>query len=84
MGSVRLSAERLDGPYGLVRLRLQVENASAWNDPAADRSVALRHALVAAHSLIGIDQGVFLSLLDPRSGPSRPPRPAATSTPGRS
>jgi hypothetical protein len=65
MGSVRLSAERLDGPYGLVRLRLQVENASAWNDPAADRSVALRHALVAAHSLIGIDQGVFLSLLDP-------------------
>jgi hypothetical protein len=65
MGSVRLSAERLDGPYGLVRLRLQVENASAWNDPKADRSVALRHSLVAAHSLIGIDQGVFLSLLDP-------------------
>jgi hypothetical protein len=65
MGSVRLSAERLDGPYGLVRLRLQVENTSAWNDPAAGRSVALRHALVAAHSLIGIDQGVFLSLLDP-------------------
>ncbi len=65
MGSVRLSAERLEGPYGLVRLRLQLENASAWNDPRADRSIALRHSLVAAHSLIGIDQGVFLSLLDP-------------------
>jgi hypothetical protein len=65
MGSVRLSAERLDGPYGLVRLRLALENASAWNDPKADRSVALRHSLVAAHSLLGIDQGVFLSLLDP-------------------
>jgi hypothetical protein len=65
LGSVKLSAERLDGPYGLVRLRLVLENATAWNDPGADRSVALRHSLVAAHSLIGIDQGVFLSLLDP-------------------
>ena len=65
MGSVRLSAERLEGPYGLVRLRLQLENATAWNDPGADRSVALRHSLVAAHSLLGIDRGVFLSLLDP-------------------
>ncbi|HEX7148435.1 MAG TPA: hypothetical protein VF512_13070 [Actinomycetota bacterium] len=65
MGLVRLSAERLEGPYGLVRLRLQLENATAWNDPGADRSVALRHSLVAAHSLLGIDRGVFLSLLDP-------------------
>ena len=65
LGTVTLSAERLEGPYGLVRLRLRVENASAWHDPRADRSVALRHSLVAAHSLLGIDQGVFLSLLDP-------------------
>jgi hypothetical protein len=65
MGVVKLSAVRLDGPYGLVRLRLVVENASAWQDPEADRGVALRRSLVAAHSLIGIDQGVFLSLLDP-------------------
>jgi hypothetical protein len=65
MGTIKLSAHRLDGPYGLVRLRLVVENASAWQDPRADRSMALRRSLVAAHSLIGIDRGVFLSLLDP-------------------
>ena len=65
LGTVVLSAERLEGPYGLVRLRLQLENATAWNDPGADRGVALRHSLVAAHSLLGIDRGVFLSLLDP-------------------
>ena len=65
LGEVKLSAERLDGPYGLVRLRLGLENASAWHDPGADRAVALRHSLVAAHSLVGVDQGVFLSLLDP-------------------
>jgi hypothetical protein len=65
LGTVRLSAERLEGPYGLVRLRLVVENASAWHQRGADRGVALRHSLVAAHSLLGIDAGVFLSLLDP-------------------
>jgi hypothetical protein len=65
LGAVTLSARRLDGPYGLVRLRVRVENASAWHDPKADRGVALRRSLVAAHSLLGIDQGVFLSLLDP-------------------
>lgn len=65
LGAVRLSAERLEGPYGLVRLRLVVENATAWYRAGADRSVALRHSLVAAHSLLGVDQGVFLSLLDP-------------------
>ena len=64
-GEVKLSAERLDGPYGLVRLRLRLENASVWRDPAADRATALRRALVAAHSLLGVDLGVFLSLLDP-------------------
>jgi hypothetical protein len=65
LGVVKLSAWRLEGPYGLVRLRLRVENASAWHDPSADRAVALRRSLVAAHSLLGVDQGVFLSLLDP-------------------
>jgi hypothetical protein len=64
-GELKLSAERLDGPYGLVRLRLRVENVSVWRDPAADRATALRRALVAAHSLLGVDRGVFLSLLDP-------------------
>ena len=65
LGTVTLSARRLEGPYGLVRLRVGLENASAWHDPGADRAVALRRSLVAAHSLIGVDQGVFLSLLDP-------------------
>jgi len=65
LGTVRLSAERLEGPYGLVRLRARLENASAWHDPKASRDTALRRSLVAAHSLLGVDHGVFLSLLDP-------------------
>jgi hypothetical protein len=65
LGSVRLSAERLEGPYGLVRLRARLENASAWHDPAAGREIALRRSLIAAHTLIGVDHGRFVSLLDP-------------------
>jgi hypothetical protein len=65
LGAVKLSAERLEGPYGLVRLRVRLENASAWHEPGAGRDKALRRALIAAHSLIGVDQGMFLSLLDP-------------------
>src|SRR4029453_4511177 len=41
------------------------DTASAWPDPSAGRAVPLRRSLIAAHSLIGIDRGVFLSLLDP-------------------
>jgi hypothetical protein len=65
LGMARLSAERLEGPYGLVRVRVGVENASVWHDPGAGREAALRRALVAAHSLLAVDRGVFLSLLDP-------------------
>ena len=65
LGAVRLGAERLEGPYGVVRLRARVENTSAWHDPAAGRDVALRRSLVAAHTLLAVDQGAFVSLLDP-------------------
>jgi hypothetical protein len=64
-GVVRLATERLEGPYGLVRLRVRVENTSAWHDPKAGRELALRRALVAAHTLLAVDQGMFVSLLDP-------------------
>jgi hypothetical protein len=74
LGAVRLSATRVEGPYGLVRLRARLENASAWHEPTAGRDRALRRALVAAHSLLGVDRGVFLSLLDPPEWA----RPAAT------
>ena len=65
LGTVRASAERLEGPYGALRLRVRVENASGWHDPAAGRDLALRRSLVATHTLLAVDRGAFLSLLDP-------------------
>lgn len=62
---VAASAERLPGPYGAVRLQVRAENRTSPPAPPRNRDEALRHALVAAHLLIGIDRGTFLSLTDP-------------------
>ncbi len=63
-GLLRLSADKLEGPYGVVRLRIRIENVSQWNDPGATRENALRHSLVVAHALISVDDGQFISLLE--------------------
>jgi hypothetical protein len=60
-----IEAVPVPGPYGVRRLRLRLENRTAWkpgNTP--DRPDALRHALVAAHLLIEVSGGAFVSLID--------------------
>jgi hypothetical protein len=63
-----LDVETLYGPYGVRRLRLRLENTTGWTSPpveAPDRPDALRSALVAAHLVISVDGGSFVSLIDP-------------------
>jgi hypothetical protein len=64
-GLIRLDAERVAGPYGALRLRVRVENRTAPPDPPRTRDEALRHSLIAAHVLIGVSGGTFLSQTDP-------------------
>ncbi|MGX1541967.1 hypothetical protein [Streptomyces adustus] len=67
-GVVRLSARELDGPYRTLRLTAVVENTSTWTPPdgrTADRDAALPHCLVAAHTLMGLSSGSFMSMTDP-------------------
>jgi hypothetical protein len=59
---LRLSARVLEGPY-VLRVRARVENTAT--PPAGSRADALRHALVAAHTVLAVTGGEFLSLLDP-------------------
>jgi hypothetical protein len=63
--AIVIGAERLPGPYGVLRLRVRLENRTV--PPARPRSRAdgLRHALISAHALIGAEDGTFLSLTDP-------------------
>jgi hypothetical protein len=62
---IRLSAEVLPGPYGTVKLTLLTENTSSWADVEAGRTEALRRSMVAAHTLLALTGGEFISLLDP-------------------
>jgi hypothetical protein len=63
---IRVHAERLPGPYGVLRLRVRVENRTVpQGNPPEVRRVALRYALISAHTIIGAEAGTFLSLTDP-------------------
>ncbi|MFD9407470.1 hypothetical protein ACFWBN_10710 [Streptomyces sp. NPDC059989] len=66
-GVLRLHAEELNVPYRAFKLTAVVENTSAWTPEAdgADRDAALPRSLVAAHLLLGLDSGSFLSMTDP-------------------
>lgn len=55
----------------VVKLRLRVENRTtfgAWQSEQPSRDTALLHSLVSAHAVVGVENGVFLSLLEPPPG----------------
>ena len=64
-GVIRLAVQRFEGPYGLVKVRVRVENHTPWDDPSGPREEMLRRSLVSAHTLLAIHHGVFVSLLEP-------------------
>ncbi|MGH3666632.1 MAG: hypothetical protein ACRDU8_11195, partial [Egibacteraceae bacterium] len=61
---VEVGATRLHGPYGLVKLRVDVRNRTGWDNPDGGRDSALCRSLVAAHTLLAVSDGAFLSLLE--------------------
>jgi hypothetical protein len=63
--SVSLLATPLPGPWGAARLRVRVDNRSASAAAPRTREDALPTALVAAHMIIGLHGGAFISMTDP-------------------
>lgn len=63
-GQLRLSAVPVEGPYGVVRLRVRLENVTEWDEPTATRDDALRRSFVSAHALMYLEDGRFISLLE--------------------
>jgi hypothetical protein len=64
-GTVSLLSTPLPGPWGAARLRVRVDNRSAPGTAARTRDEALPSALVAAHMIIGVKGGAFISMTDP-------------------
>jgi hypothetical protein len=62
-GLLRISLDALPGPYGALRLTVEVVNTTPGSYP--DRDGAVQGALVAAHTLCAIDRGHFVSMTDP-------------------
>ncbi|MCX4775920.1 hypothetical protein [Streptomyces sp. NBC_01264] len=66
-GILRLRAAELEGPYRVSKLTAVVENTGPWApaDPSTTREEALPRSLVAAHLLLALSAGSFLSMTDP-------------------
>ncbi len=64
-GVIRLRAERTAGPYGALKLSVRIENHSHPDTRPAKREDGLTHALIAAHALIWVPGGKFLSMTEP-------------------
>ncbi|MGH8969593.1 MAG: hypothetical protein ACRDV1_06550 [Actinomycetes bacterium] len=65
-GRLWVGTEPVPGPFGAVRLRVRVENTTAYDVVGAPtREEALRGSLVAAHTLLALRGASFISMLDP-------------------
>ncbi|NMH97206.1 hypothetical protein [Pseudonocardia acidicola] len=63
-GRIVLGTTELPGPYGALRLRLDVHN-DAEPSAGVPREEALRTSLIGTHSVLAVSAGAFLSLTDP-------------------
>ncbi len=64
-GAVSVRATEIAGPWRAARLRIRVENLSVADPVPQHREEALPWALVAAHMIISVSGGEFISMTDP-------------------
>lgn len=67
-GLVRLTAGWADGPAALLKVTIEVRNATDWGEAGAPRDEVMRRSLIAVHTLAAVEDGAFISLLDPAEG----------------
>src|SRR5205807_6300201 len=65
VGAVSVRATPLPGPWRAVRLAVGVENRTPADPVPGRREEALPSALVAAHIIMSVSGGAFLSMTDP-------------------
>ena len=64
-GAVSVRTSPVPGPWRAVRLTIRVENRTESATAPGSRADALPTALVAAHLIVGVDGGEFISMTDP-------------------
>ena len=61
----RVTAERDDSPFSIVKVRVVIENLTDWAQHGAAREEFVRYCMAAVHTLLAVRNGSFLSLADP-------------------
>jgi hypothetical protein len=64
-GAVSVRTVEVPGPWRAVRLQVRVENRTGLGSVPGHRADALPSALVAAHAIITVSAGTFISMTDP-------------------
>ncbi len=64
-GTVTVEAAWAAGFSALAKLTAEVTNTSTWNGAGASRDEALSRSLLGVHTLLAVEDGTFVSLLDP-------------------
>ncbi|MET1001077.1 MAG: hypothetical protein ABWZ15_04640 [Acidimicrobiia bacterium] len=64
-GLVRVETEWAGTTGECLRVRVVVENDTDWSAADASRDDIVRRAFVAVHTLLAVEDGAFVSLLDP-------------------
>ncbi len=64
-GLVHVATVRPDAEAPYVKVSVRVENTTPWNETSLRRDDAMGHSLVAVHTMLAVDGGRFISLLDP-------------------
>lgn len=64
-GRVRVSVGWAEGRAALQRVTVEIDNTTTWSDAGASRDEVMLRSLAAMHTLLALDGGAFVSLLDP-------------------
>jgi hypothetical protein len=82
LGTVRISLRQ--AAERTCRLRIEVENCSPITEAELyPRDLAQRRAFVSTHTILGVSDGAFVSLMDPPARCGRRQAPVRMSAPGR-
>jgi hypothetical protein len=64
-GVIRVAATRPDPGVPFVKLTVTVENTTPWSGGGLHRDDAMAQSLIAVHTMLAVDDGTFVSILDP-------------------
>jgi hypothetical protein len=64
-GVVRVAASQPDADVPFMKVTVTVENTTAWTGNGVHRDDVMGHSLISVHTMLAVDGGTFVSLLDP-------------------